>query len=437
MRVRATLIYELVLLGILVVPILGTFFPLESYLAAPTVANPMGTPVSVTVGTTLVIAVVSILIFSLYAMSPAVMIPALVRNWPILAFVGWAFVTATWAEIPGLSFNRTGRLLIGCLFAIYLSEALDLRSLVRLLCYGLLIGILASILVTVAYPSLSRVTDVRGAWRGAFGHKNSTGTVAAFGLMFACYAYATRAVWRPLLLVLFAGSATMLLLSNSATALLALIIAASVAGYLYIFAVGRPEGRLFAIAAALAGAGFLAVLSASLGGDVEIAGRSSTLTGRTDVWNFANLMIEREPVWGYGHGAWNMPTFAEAVKSELKWPAPHAHNSWLDFRLQLGLPGLVLAAFIWLLLYQKLVHLTLIARDPQFLIWVAVSLLLSLRSMTETIMVDPSSGEIFWFTLAYANLRRLLLHARRRPLQTPVYEKTRPALDTPPAARYP
>ncbi|CAO4152963.1 O-antigen ligase family protein [Methylorubrum aminovorans] len=415
MKITADNLRSAVLLIFLLLPILGVFFPFESYLSAPTAANPLGTPVPDSGMTLIILTIIAATIVGLYTLAPGPMTAALSRNWPLLLFVAWAFVTAAWSEVPGRSFNRTGRMLIAILVALYLAETLQPSRIVRLLCVALLIGMTASIAVTVAVPSLSRTIDFRGAWRGAFGHKNSTGTAAALALVFAAYGFYSGALWRSVMVVLGLGALVTLLMSNSVTALIAAILATGIGFGCLLMVSAKPEERFAVIIAAAFGVGLLifAVVSLSDSG-LEFAGRDATLTGRTDVWSFTQSMIDRRPIWGYGHGAWGTPSFAEGVLVVLRWPAPHAHSTYLDLHLQLGLPGLMLGVLIWMLLVWRVLIGILVCRDPEFVLWVAVAVLMAVRAMSETIMVDPAAGEIFWITVAYARLGKLVTATRPR-----------------------
>ncbi len=64
-------------------------------------------------------------------------------------------------------------------------------------------------------------------------------------------------------------------------------------------------------------------------------------------------MIDQNPFWGYGNGIWGTEYFKPIVLQELHWPAPHAHNAWIDFRLQLGMPGLCFAVAIWAIIRDE------------------------------------------------------------------------------------
>ncbi len=396
------------------VPLLGTFFPLESYLSAPTQANPLGTPVPPTVATMLTLVAMYAIIGALYWSRSKTMVTALVQNWFLLAFAVWAIVTAIWAESPSLSFNRSGRLLLGILYAIYLAQACDRKTLFRILFFATAIGIVGSLFVTVLAPSLSKVVDARGAFRGAFQHKNILGSVATLGIIISVYAAAIKAAAPRACLFMALLSLVFLGLSNSVTSFVALFIAASLAFYLRSFGMGQSPNRIVALTFGLLAIVSFLVLITTFPEVLSFTGRDlTTLTGRTDVWHFAQNMIDWKPILGWGHGAWGAPVFEKYVLNELAWPAPNAHNAWLDFRLQLGIPGLALGTICAVIGLKRAISAALTCEDGEYLVWVAVVAYQGVRSGTETLFVDPSSLEMFWFALAVVRLGILARSSRR------------------------
>lgn len=399
---------EAFLIAVVTIPILGTFFPLESYLSAPTMANPLGTPVETTRATSIILTLLAAAVVGLLAWDREHGARALARNWPVLLLVGWMFVTASWSESPFVSINRTGRALIVSLYAIYLAESFDERRLMRILFVSLIIGMIACVLITVAVPSLSRSVDARGVWRGAYVGKNATGAVAALGLLFGLYCWVGAQIKRGPAFLLVVLSATFVVLSNSVTALLAVLVAIAVALWFRIFTTGQRESRLFAVTLSVLGAGLLVVLIMSASEELAIAGRDATFTGRTDIWRFAERMSSESPFWGYGHGAWGFPNFSAKVRYFLGWPSPHAHQTWLDYRLQLGLPGLVFGVTVWLMAAKRGLAAAVHAPGTEYLVWIAVLIFAFLRSFSETVGVEPGTVDLFWIVLASARLRMLL-----------------------------
>jgi O-antigen ligase len=77
---------------------------------------------------------------------------------------------------------------------------------------------------------------------------------------------------------------------------------------------------------------------------LTLLGKDATLTGRTRIWAGVMRQIRLRPVLGYGYGAvWNETSnwgpLAKITK-EAGFVAHHAHNSWLEQWLGMGLLGL-------------------------------------------------------------------------------------------------
>jgi O-antigen ligase len=75
-----------------------------------------------------------------------------------------------------------------------------------------------------------------------------------------------------------------------------------------------------------------------------------TFTGRTDVWRFALDHLAQRPLTGYGFSAfWGTDQVVYGMGEGSLWAntAGHAHNSYLNLALTIGLPGAVLVT-LWL-----------------------------------------------------------------------------------------
>lgn len=410
---------EIALVFVITFPLIGTLFPLDSYLgwkspalAALVVKSPLNT--------TIILTVILSYIVWLFSRSPQKSISALKRNWILFAFLLWAFCTSRWMPEPGQSFNRTGRMLVFTLYAVYLIEFVPYRRVLQLLAIGLAISCTISLVMIVAAPSLSySAEDLRGAWRGAMIHKNVLGGTASMTFLVALVSWRMKLL-NPYHTVVIACLATFLLLiANSATALLAAFVITAILGYL-IYVVNRVPFPLVLLFFTGLVASVVGVIIISSGVVYTLLGRDASLTGRAEVWEFASFMINQNPFWGYGNGIWTTDYFKPIVLQELHWPAPHAHNAWLDFRLQLGLPGFLFAVAIWAIVGMRLLYAISIRRIPEMALPTAIFILLSIRSYSETIIVDPSLNEMFWLAFSYAAFAALPVRERlRRRQQTP------------------
>ncbi len=136
-----------------------------------------------------------------------------------------------------------------------------------------------------------------------------------------------------------------------------------------------------------------------------VPGEGSSLDNRLGVWSLAIAMIQTSPLFGIGIG-----TFAEAVDrygplvvSGTQAAVPHAHNLYLQFALDLGLPGLL--AFLALLAAafrqaQYAVRRGPTARARGLAAGVACGLLAYLvYGLTDAIGPGEKPGLFFWLLL--------------------------------------
>lgn len=412
---------------IITFPVLGTFFPVGTYLAG-SVDNVRNAAADGSRDTTVVLAIILVVILGLFAKALPTSLLAIRRNWLLLALIFWAMVTASWAEIPQFSFNRSGRLLIFALYGIYLADLMEPRRALRLLLTAIMISLTLSLLMIVAMPSLATANDFRGlagTWRGALGHKNSLGTLASIGLLYAIVAWRRRALQPIFCAYLGLISLLLLVLANSVTAVIGTLAILSIIFYLFVI-VPIVRDRVMAIVLAAIFALAAGLLVYSLGSLLDLFGRDSTLTGRQQVWTFAWMMIQQQPFWGYGHGAWAMPDFSKLVLAVLEWGSPHAHNFWLDLRLQLGLPGLVIGIAVWASVTLNIGYLLVRRPVADFVVPLAIFVLMSLRSYSETIILDPGLTDMFWVAISFAWIAKLAANEKSLRSATRYHRSRRP-----------
>ena len=82
-----------------------------------------------------------------------------------------------------------------------------------------------------------------------------------------------------------------------------------------------------------------------------LVGKDATLTGRVPIWIvLLNHSIPSSPIFGYGFNTYfvvSNPDYLRLVDI-VGWPAPHAHNGYLNLAVELGIPGAVLGTLILL-----------------------------------------------------------------------------------------
>ena len=153
---------------------------------------------------------------------------------------------------------------------------------------------------------------------------------------------------------------------------------------------GGRGGAVAVIAAYVAVVGLVALgAGVILAPDAFLAllGKDATFTGRTRIWAAISRLIDERPWLGYGYGAvWTDASgwgpLARIVK-QAGFTPQHAHNSWLEQWLGLGLVGL----WAWILTWLTTLARTLVAvfRHPGALVAFPFLVVFTVMSLTESI----------------------------------------------------
>jgi O-antigen ligase len=147
-----------------------------------------------------------------------------------------------------------------------------------------------------------------------------------------------------------------------------------------------------------------------------LLGKDATLTGRTQIWSAVMRQIDERPWQGFGYAAiWDN----ESPWGPLAWIVHdsgfrphHAHNSWLEQWLALGLPGLVAWAAFFL---QTLVaNVVALYREKGAYLALPFFVIYALMTFSESIAVQ------------YNDMRWAIFVALAVKLALPDTEPTRP-----------
>lgn len=420
-RLRDTL-----LVVILTFPILGTFFPVEGYFSSTSsfaATNTGSSTISTYIVATLLAAALLIIL-----RRPGLALVAFRQNWLLVAFILWCLISAAWSPDPAFSINRTLRLGLFAGVALYMIHALGLEKSACLLLAAIALSQLLSALAIIAFPNFAVAADARGAWRGALPHKNALGALSAIAILGSFIAWNTRAAKPLACLALTILSSVLLALANSVAALAALAVGLTITLVAMLSAKSSPTHRGFTLLLLAAAAALLTVAAPIIETALyEIIGRDPTLTGRSEIWAFVTDMIEQHPIWGYGHGIWNDLVFRERTLAYLGWPSPHAHNLWLDLRLQLGWPGLMLLATIMAIAVYQSIYLLLFRPTGPHLIAITILAVMLTRSYAETLIIEPDLGGAFWLAFATAGIGHAWRETQRQRQSAAAVIVARPA----------
>jgi O-antigen ligase len=292
--------------------------------------------------------------------------PRGVPAWLAIGLFGWAAVTAGWAPEPlralGTAFQLGGFVALGA--AAARAVAADDEAAKRRLMLAATGGLAAGL----ALAGLDAVTGhaIRAGVRGlevipptlAFGLKPAA---SAMALWLPLVAVAALGWWLRALILLAGGAVLLLLPGESAKlAVLAALLAGAAAAWL-------PRRTAIGLGAALAVAivAMPFVLGPLLARGVPAAGIPPSAAHRLLIWDFVIDRIAERPLLGWGmeasraiRGHRDSPPPEALARFGLDGPATpgwiagaqllplHPHNGALQLRLELGWPGVLLAALL-------------------------------------------------------------------------------------------
>lgn len=261
---------------------------------------------------------------------------------------------------------------------------------------------LVSIGLALAVPSIGVMQDIHvGAWSGPWVDKNTLGRYFGLSLAIALARFGTRPKTWLTSLPLAGISFGLVLMSTSKTALLGALLAICFFAAAAIARRGPVTAVVFGWFGAMVTAGVLAVVLLAPSLVFSLLHRDSTLTSRTKIWAEAQRLIDKRPVRGYGYKAVWAEKSASApvvqVYQKLQFKPVNAHSSWMDARLQLGIPGK--AALMIMTISAFLLALFSIPYSSSAM-WTLPSLvLLVLTSTAESVLLDAHAMESFIFFL--------------------------------------
>ncbi len=324
----------------------------------------------------------------LVLLSPAAVGKALLRQ-PLLILLSLiAAASLMWSISPDQTLRRVVALTFTTLGGVALAARARWSSLAEVIAASFALLALASLAAGLLFPTFGRMQELfPGAWRGVWLEKNLLGGNMTIGAM-AC---AAAAVLEPRRARLWWAAAALCLLlvilSTSKTALVACLLGAC--GFMLVAVVRRgPLGRIAGTWGVLMAAAVL-IMGILVASNVFLAalGKDATLTGRAQIWTAVMRQIQERPWQGYGYGAvWSDEShwspLARIIKEAGFRPA-HAHNSWLDPWLGLGMIGLG----AWALYFTEVWTRAVIAlyRSPGAFLAIPFLLVYSMTTLTESV----------------------------------------------------
>jgi len=350
--------------------------------------------------------------------------------WPVLALAALAFVSAFWSDAPSLVVRRAGTVTLSTLFGIYLAARGDLGDLVAALVKVYALAAIASMVAIVLLPQAATVTAdyYTHAWRGAFTDKNELGMACGEGIILAVYAFRRR--YGPRWLAGFTIAASLVLLYGSQSKTPIVVMMAALYAALMVITLRRRSGPglitgYVLLILGLAGAALLAV---GWQDALAFLGRDPTFTNRTRIWQLVLDYIARRPWLGYGYESFFR---ADSVDANLIWTVvgfktPHAHNSWLEIGLGMGVIGMGVAALAWLTAVYRTLRVATAPHAEHVAFCFALLVGIFFENLSEFEFFRP--GRLMWVlfvaVLTYLGRELTLARASRARARQPI--ATRP-----------
>ncbi len=330
------------------------------------------------------------LAFLLILGRPWNMVRATIRQPFLILLMGVVAASIFWSIQPDVSIRRG--FAVGCTTISGLALAARFRwaELARVFAITFSVLIVACYVVCIAFPSIGVMTELfPGAWRGLWLEKNALGGLMAMGICALGAATMLNPreakIWVPMAFLAFG----LVIMSQSKTSLASLVLGLAALGFVWIV----QRGPAIGVAATWAGVSGATLLAAFifLASDVffRLLGKDATFTGRTQIWTAAMRQIEERPWLGYGYAAvwsdksgWGPLAW---IVHDAKFTPQHAHNSWIEQWLGMGIIGLS----AWVMFYLQTMTLAIIAvfRSRGAMLAFPFLIVFTLVSLTESIAV--------------------------------------------------
>ncbi|MGK7899615.1 MAG: O-antigen ligase family protein [Xenococcus sp. (in: cyanobacteria)] len=337
------------------------------------------------------------------------------RDKLFLLLIGIALLSIFWSANPEKSIWISKGLIRVTFFGTYLVTRYSLKEQLRLYAWTFGLASLLSLALCLAIPSQGIQAAWGGeiaGWRGVFYHKNHLGRLMVFSSGIFLLLALSSHKYRWVLATGFSLSLSLLLLSNSKTALLGFLLMLILFPLWLILRAKSYNLRmlLLHIALLLIGAIFVTILGYAEP-ILSFMGKEPTLTGRIPLWTILLENLVKKPFLGYGYeGFWSSYEGSE-VRAQLSW-AGHAHSGFLEVALSLGLFGFSILVLGLLRNYFRAINYARLATTVEGL-W-------PIQVLTTTIFVNLTVGStflatnVFWMLYVTTSLSLALQRDRQK-----------------------
>jgi exopolysaccharide production protein ExoQ len=321
------------------------------------------------------------------------------QNKFLVLLMGWACLSGLWSIDRGVTIRHLIALLLTSLFGIYLAVRYDLREQLRVVSIALGIVIVASIGACLAFPSYgirSEESSTGPAWQGVLSHKNTLARLAVLAALILAL-YFMKRVRRATVLIAIVLLFFLVILTQSKTSLVYFIMAMLAFPLVRAFQKNPAKRRKIIAFALLIVSGLATWTYYNWESFTYSLGKDPELTGRVALWGLSMTWIAEKPFLGYGFDAFWSNYYGPAADFRVAsgWlVAPHAHNGFINLWLDLGLIGVLLFVFGFVISYRKAVGLAKTTKIVEGIWPITFLTFLFVYSLTEIDFMVRNS--LFW-----------------------------------------
>ncbi|MEA5466981.1 O-antigen ligase family protein [Leptothoe sp. PORK10 BA2] len=321
--------------------------------------------------------------------------------------------------------SRRSILLLGSTaLSIYLSFSFSFKQQLRFLVIALGINVIVCFIFGLLLPKYGIMHDVHaGAWRGVHSHKNKLGSQMALTTVFLLttqysHLFKRRAsLWITGVMLLsafmvVASKSTTGLLTTAAMALTFLICNTLRLSYRYMV-IGVSSIVLILGAVSI-------YIQSEADAILGIFGKTTGLSGRDEIWPGIWHMISLRPFLGYGYeGFWGTAGGpADLLRQIVGWPAPNAHNGFLEILLAVGWIGGIFFFASFLVTTVKSFQLVRMSKQSYAIYPVLILVFLVLGNMTESNFFNHDVWILYvWVSLSSIQISDTSLKERAKSIE--------------------
>jgi exopolysaccharide production protein ExoQ len=289
-----------------------------------------------------------------------------VLPWPIIMVFAWSLLTLVWSAVPDIGFRRLMLAFVVCSVLYNLVFSLGVEKAFKVLVFVVigctLVSLLAGLLIPAAvHQANDRESEIIGAWRGIFVHKNNAGLIAALAFMLAFNQFLSnkQKFWA----AITGLTGLMLLLTGSKTSLILCLPALSLAYFAkhYLLVRNRSVKTFLTAGIGLAILFIFCFVLLNWQLAVDAFSDPTAFTGRAGIWDVMLKVIAENPLFGKGFGslfsvgnASPLAKYTTTYAHEWIGEVAHAHNGYIEMIASIGFIGFGLVVYAFLVRPLKL-----------------------------------------------------------------------------------